>query len=103
MDSRWRFLHCARPEDAGTRARGACRAGEARRAARGRGSEEGPVSPRAPHGPKKSREERRTRAEKSRYGAARARTADRHRWMGRGSSGRREKHCQGTRQNGPVT
>jgi len=42
-------------------------------------------------------------AGKSRYGVPRARTVNRHRWMGRGSQGRRKKHCQGTRQNGPVT
>ena len=42
-------------------------------------------------------------AGKSRYGVPRARTVNRHRWMGRESQGRRKKHCQGTRQNGPVT
>ena len=42
-------------------------------------------------------------AEKSRYGFLCARTVKRHRWMGRESQGRRKKHCQGTRQNGPVT
>ena len=42
-------------------------------------------------------------AEKSRYGFLCARTVNRHRWMGRESQGRRKKHCQGTRQNGPVT
>ena len=52
---------------------------------------------------KPSREACIARAEKSRYGAMRTRTADRHRWTGRGSQGRREKHRQGTRQNGPVT
>ena len=52
---------------------------------------------------KKSSEARRPCAGKSRYGAMHARTVNRHRWMGRGSQGRRKKHCQGTRQNGPVT
>ena len=42
-------------------------------------------------------------AEKSRYCVPRARTVNRHRWMGRESQGRRKKYCQGTRQNGPVT
>ena len=42
-------------------------------------------------------------AGKSRYCVLRARTVNRHRWMGRGSQGRRKKYCQGTRQNGPVT
>ena len=87
MDSRWTFLHRARPE-----LRGRMRIGRA-------GSEE--TGARADRN--ESREAPGARAEKSRYGAARTRTADRHRWMGRGSQGRREKHCQGTRQNGPVT
>ena len=42
-------------------------------------------------------------AGKSRYCVPRARTVNRHRWMGRESQGRRKKYCQGTRQNGPVT
>ena len=50
-----------------------------------------------------SREAAGRRAEKSRYRSQAARTADRHRQIGRGSRGRRKKHCQGTRQNGPVT
>ena len=52
---------------------------------------------------KRSSEARGTAAEKSRYGLPRSRTADRHRRTGRESQGRREKHCQGTRQNSPVT
>ena len=40
---------------------------------------------------------------KSRYRVPRARTVNRHRWIGRESQGRRKKHCQGIRQNGPVT
>ncbi len=42
-------------------------------------------------------------AKKSRYGSCRTRTANRRRWKGGGPSGRRGKHRQGTRQNGPVT
>ena len=53
--------------------------------------------------PKSSREARGPRVKKSRYRSHRTRTADRHRWMGRGSQGRRKKYCQGTRQNDPVT
>ena len=87
MDSRWTFLHRARPE-----LRGRMRIGRAGSEETGAGADRNA-----------SREAPGARAEKSRYGAARARTADRHRWMGRGSQGRREKHRQGTRQNGPVT
>ena len=87
MDNRLRILYCMQPER-----RGRMRIGRA-------GSEE--TGARADRN--ESREAPGARAEKSRYGAARARTADRHRWMGRGSQGRREKHRQGTRQNGPVT
>ena len=103
MDNRRRFLYYAISEMRG-RMWKAC-AGKEKTGASAMcgGKEKPPLKTRALSGPKKSREACRTCAEKSRYCAAGTRTVNRHRWMGRESQGRREKHCQGTRQNDPVT
>ena len=104
MDNRRRFLYCVAAELWG-RMREPCAGGW--KARRKRGRQRGGKSPRM--GRCRDAERRESseawgaRAKKSRYSPPRTRTVDRHRWMGRGSQGRREKHCQGTRQNGPVT
>ena len=93
MDNRWRFLYCVPPElwgrmcevQAGNEKTGT--SGEAAR------PEKPPRNAVPRRGPKKSREVHGACAKKSRYGAARTRTVNRHRWMGRESQGRREKHC----------
>ena len=104
MDSRWKFLH---PVPAELRGRGReARAGKGKPgASTGCGMREARVqeSRRCEAERNRSSEECRPAAEKSRYSLVRARTVNRHRWMGRESQGRREKCCQGTRQNGPVT
>ena len=93
MDNRWRFLYCVPPELWG-------RMGEVCAGKENTGTSAGAVrEANPPHdamalsGPKGSREAHGPRAKKSRYGVTRTRTVNRHRWMGRGSQGRREKHC----------
>ena len=89
----------------GTRAQGACR--ERKDRCKRRSCAGGKPPAVGSGGVKRSKQEGSevpgVPAGKSRYGVPRARTVNRHRWMGRGSQGRRKKHCQGTRQNGPVT
>ena len=104
MDDRWRFLYCGGTEmwghaweaGAGNGKPGPSTvpAGEAKPP----GGWEGATGTEA-----YSREAREPCVEKSRYRFHCTRTVNRHRWMGRGSQGRRKKHCQGTRQNDPVT
>ena len=85
MDDRRRFLYCRAAEMRGRTRGGGSRERRARPKRSGRGA-----GKRAPHamarrGPKESREAREARAEKSRYGLHGTRTANRHRWMRRGS------------------
>ena len=104
MDNRRRFLYCVAAELWGRMRKP--RAGSGKPGARrgGRGEANPPAEARCSDAERsRSSEARGARAEKSRYRPPRTRTVNRHRWMGRESQGRREKHCQGTRQNGPVT
>ena len=104
MGNRSIFLYLCGTEHAGTRRRGPCRERKDRYK---RGSRQAGKSACG----RQYRDVERRRSseagggavEKSRYCSHKARTVNRHRWMGRGSQGRRKKHCQGTRQNGPVT
>ncbi len=103
MDDRLTSLYCCMAEHAGTHARGG---GRERRDRPKRGRRAQPrwcAEPIPRRGANHSSEAHVARAGKSRYGPCSTRTADRHRWAGGGPQGRREKHRQGTRQNGPVT
>ena len=104
MDDRLRFLYPAASEMWGHRHKAGAGDGSTGASA-GAGREANP--PPGGRGVKRS-EDKSSEAcgvavWKSRYSVPRARTANRHRWTGRGSQGRRKKHCQGIRQNGPVT
>ena len=104
MDNRRRFLYCGMTELRGRMRVRRAGGGKPGASAGGSGEEKPPAYARWRDAERRfSSEEPEARAEKSRYRSSRTRTVDRHRWMGRGSQGRREKHCQGTRQNGPVT
>ena len=103
MDSRWRFLHCCMTELWGRMGEAWAGRGKTGASAAGGVKAKPYPDPRALGGAKGSSEACDTRAEKSRYSSYSTRTVNRHRWMGRESQGRREKHCQGTRQNDPVT
>ena len=84
MDDRWKFLYCDMTELWG-HTREALPGKEPGESGAGGREEKPPAEAAAVRRPKQSREVRRPRVKKSRYRSYRTRTADRHRWMRRGS------------------
>ena len=93
MDNRWRFLYCSVTEMWGRMEEAWAGKGKTGASGIGEGPEKPSFNPKTLSGANESSEARGCCAEKSRYRSQSTRTENRHRWMGRESQGRREKHC----------